>query len=111
MDKMLTVVETELYSKGAAKMWSAAERADIVSWLAANPLVGDVIAGTSGLRKVRVARAGMGKRGGGRIIYFVRHGDRIWLLMAYPKSQRDDLPKALYAQIVEYLNDYTKEEK
>lgn len=35
-----------------------------ITWLAANPLAGDVIPGCGGLRKVRWSRGGMGKRGG-----------------------------------------------
>ena len=44
------------------------EYADFQSELAANPLAGDVIEGTGGLRKVRVAAKGRGKRGGARAI-------------------------------------------
>ena len=44
------------------------ERADIVSWLAANPESGDVIEGTGGARKVRFAGRGKGKSGGYRVI-------------------------------------------
>ena len=40
-----------------------------------NPEAGDVISGTAGLRKVRVARAGHGKRGGARgLLLFARAG-------------------------------------
>ena len=34
----------------------------------------------------------MGKRGGGRVIYYVALGtDRFYMMAAYPKNQRDDL--------------------
>ena len=38
--------------------------------LMANPKQGDVIQGTGGLRKVRIAGRGKGKRGGSRVIYY-----------------------------------------
>jgi hypothetical protein len=61
-----TVVETPTYLAIANKLFSEDERADIVALLAADPECGDVIRGTGGFRKVRVARKGMGKSGGGK---------------------------------------------
>src|SRR2546430_16644565 len=61
-----TVVETPTYLAIANKLFSEEERADIVALVAADPECGDVIRGTGGFRKVRVARKGMGKSGGGR---------------------------------------------
>ena len=40
--------------------------------IAQNPLSGDVIPGLQGIRKIRFAFGGRGKRGGGRAIYFLR---------------------------------------
>jgi hypothetical protein len=59
-----TVVETPTYLAIANKLFSEEERADIVALVAADPECGDVIRGTGGFRKVRVARKGMGKSGG-----------------------------------------------
>ena len=59
-----TVVETPTYLAIANKLFSEEERADIVALVAADPECGDLIRGTGGFRKVRVARKGMGKRGG-----------------------------------------------
>lgn len=47
------------------------EYAEFPSHLQNNPLSGDVIEGTGGLRKVRVAARGKGERGGARVIYFI----------------------------------------
>jgi len=58
---MQTVVETPGYLKAAESIFSVEERADIVAMAAARPECGEVIRGTGGFRKVRVARAGMGK--------------------------------------------------
>ena len=45
-----------------------------------------------GIRKMRWAGSGRGKRGGLRVIYYWQVADdQIWLLLAYPKNERDDL--------------------
>lgn len=76
-----------------------------INWLAANPEAGDVIPGSGGCRKVRWARAGMGKRGGARVIYFnqLELGE-IWLLMVYVKAKFDNLPVSFLNQLREAIN-------
>lgn len=69
---MYTVFETGVFQRYASAIWADGEREAFITWLAANPLAGDVIPGTGGLRKVRWSRAGMGKRGGTRVIYTTR---------------------------------------
>jgi hypothetical protein len=45
------------------------------------------------VRKVHWSRSGSGKQGGVRVIYYNRLADgRIWLLLIYAKSARDNLP-------------------
>jgi hypothetical protein len=62
-----------------------------LDFIAANPDAGDVIPDTGGLRKVRWGRAGTGKRGGVRIIYFY-HDDTmpLFLLLIYAKTEREN---------------------
>jgi hypothetical protein len=50
--------------RASESIFSEAERADIVSMVAADPECGTVMEGTGGFRKVRIGRDGMGKRGG-----------------------------------------------
>ena len=89
---MYTVYETAIFIKSALDIWSEDERLEFIQWIATNPEMGDVIPGTSGLRKVRWARSGTGKRGGTRIIYFNRLTEgEISLLIAYSKSKFDNL--------------------
>ena len=48
---------------------------------------------TKALRKVRWARAGMGKSGGARVVYFVRSAaGEVVLIVAYAKGDADNLP-------------------
>lgn len=66
---MYTIVETEVFKGKAGKIWVEEERLEFFSYLAQNPLVGDVIKGSQGLRKIRWQASGKGKRGGVRIIF------------------------------------------
>lgn len=51
-----------------------------------------MIKGLRGARKARIARPGMGKRGGGRVIYYLAvKGQILAFLLAYPKNEKDDL--------------------
>jgi hypothetical protein len=64
------------------------------SVLMKNPKAGDVIKGTGGLRKVRVAsvKRGKGKRGGTRVIYYwYLEGKQFWLFTIYGKDEVTDL--------------------
>ncbi len=67
---MRTTIETPLFQRQAAKLWTDEQRLDFLAWLAANPDAGDVIPGADGARKVRWVLPGTGKRGGERVIYF-----------------------------------------
>jgi mRNA-degrading endonuclease RelE of RelBE toxin-antitoxin system len=57
-----------------------------------DPDAGVRIPGTGGLRKIRSAAEGRGKRGGIRVIYYpVKSRSVILLLLLYAKNERDDL--------------------
>ena len=65
--------------------------AEVEAEIVANPKH-PLIRGLRGVRKARIQRPGMGKRGGGRVVYYVALGtDRFYMMAAYPKSERDDL--------------------
>ena len=59
--------------------------------LVEHPDAGDLIRHSSGLRKIRWAGSGRGKRGGSRIIYYWDLGDRILMVYLYRKNERADL--------------------
>jgi mRNA-degrading endonuclease RelE of RelBE toxin-antitoxin system len=91
----VSVVETETFVRQSDGVLSTASREELIGFLAFNPEAGDVIQGTGGVRKVRWAVPGKGKRGGLRVIYYF-HSERIplFLLMAYAKSKKTDLSRA-----------------
>lgn len=88
----ITVAETQAFARSAEKIWGEDERAELVDYVAHNPEAGDVIPGTGGVRKLRWARSGSGKRGGARVVYFYYRPDcPLYLLLAYAKAQASDL--------------------
>mgnify|MGYP001241825599 CR=1 FL=1 len=89
---MQTVAETPTFIKQAAGLFSEDEKAALIDYLASNPLAGDEIPGAGGVRKVRFAVRGKGKRGGARVIYYWYSDDSpIYALLVYGKNQKTDL--------------------
>ena len=93
MRLMQTVVETPEYLNAAKKAkMTDEERAHAVDFLAERPDAGDVIPGTGGCRKVRIAGKGKGKSGGYRVITFYADKDTpVFLLTVISKGKRADL--------------------
>ena len=89
---MQTVAETSLFSRQAERLFDADEKAAVIAFLASNPYAGDEIPGTAGVRKVRVAAHGRGKRGGARVIYYVfDESAPIYALLVYGKGEKANL--------------------
>jgi hypothetical protein len=90
--QMLTVVETLLFQRQWPLYWSEDERGQFASFIAVHPTAGDVVPESGGIRKVRWGRAGSGKSGGVRVIYFIRTNlSEVVLLTMYAKSKTDNL--------------------
>ncbi len=103
---MVTLIESPIFTKLWPDYWSEDERGEFAAWLAENPYVGNVVPGSGGIRKVRWARKGAGKRGGVRVIYFTHPGDGlIWLLTLYAKSSKDNVPAHILKALKEELVD------
>ena len=95
MGSMHTIVETEPYLAQVERLFDFEERSAIVDTVAADPKCGAVIPGTGGVRKLRVAASGRGKRGGARVIYLFGGEDvPLFLLAAFAKNEKSDLSKA-----------------
>lgn len=105
---MFTIVETQLFTRLVGKYLDDDEYAALQAVLVGNPEAGVVIPGTGGVRKVRWATGGRGKRGGVRVIYFVRrHHGVIWMLDIYAKSVREDVSAKVLRRVREEIEDVT----
>ena len=92
LTRPIAVAETHGFARAASKIWNEEDRAALIDHLAHNPEDGDIIPGTGGVRKLRWGKAGVGKRGGARVIYFYYRPDcPLYLLLAYAKAQASDL--------------------
>ncbi len=70
--------------------WAVVERT-----LLDNPDAGDIVAGAGGVRKLRVAFEGRGKRGSARTIYLhIAERSKVYFLLAYSKNVKDSLTAA-----------------
>ena len=89
---MFTVVETLLFQRQWPLYWTEDERGAFAAYIAEHPKGGDVVPESGGIRKVRWGRAGSGKSGGVRVIYFGRNAaEELVLLTLYAKSKTDNL--------------------
>jgi hypothetical protein len=93
---MQTVIQTPTFLADAkAAGLDDTELAEIAATIAANPLVGDIIPGTGGARKVRFGGKGKGKSGGYRVItYYAAEDVPVFLLALVDKGQRADISQA-----------------
>ena len=89
---MLTVVETLLFQKQWPLYWSEEQRGVFAAYIAEYPDAGDVVPESGGIRKVRWRRAGSGKSGRVRVIYFMRSvEEELVLLTLYSKGKTDNI--------------------
>lgn len=102
---MLTIAELPEYIRRADKLMSAAERLDIVNYLAAHPKAGDLMEGTGGVRKLRWGRGAQGKSGGVRVIYYVHSNLMpLYLLTIFAKNERSNISKSERNEMVELVD-------
>lgn len=91
----MVIIETSIFAKQISGLLSDDDYAAFQASIIENPGLGDLIPQSGGIRKVRCALPGTGKRGGARIIYFWQVSeDQIFMLLAYAKSDNDNLSPA-----------------
>ncbi len=99
---MLTFIELESFALVRDKYLDDDDFAEFQWYLAGQPDAGNVIPGSGGCRKVRWALAGRGKRGGARVIYFLRLvSGQIVLVTMYGKNVRENIDPALLKRLKE----------
>ena len=106
------MVELAEFARDAGRIWSEGERAEFTDYIARHPEAGAVVQGTGGVRKVRWAAKGKGKRGGARVIYFFCTPDNpLFLVAAYAKGERENITEAdrkLYAMMAAEMKSMLK---
>lgn len=104
----LEFIETPTFSRKCRELLTEDEYCQLQEHLTHSPDAGAVIVGTGGCRKIRWAKAGKGKSGGVRAIYYYLCADgQIFMLLVYPKSEKDSLSnreKAILKDIVQSLS-------
>ena len=101
-------IETNVFTQLAATLLDDEDLRGLQNLLLEKPDRGPVFTGTGGLRKLRFALPGRGKRGGARVIYYWQSDQgRIFLFLIYPKGAKDDLTpkeKTILKQLVKELS-------
>mgnify|MGYP000337807233 CR=1 FL=1 len=99
-------IETPTFTRAITSLLADDNYAHMQIALVQNPSLGDVIRGGGGLRKLRYAVSGRGKRGGIRVIYYwLKDENQTYMLLAYAKSVKD----TLNAQELAVLSELVKE--
>lgn len=91
----MLIIETSIFTRQVRDLLSDDEYRELQVSLVSRPDAGNIIPGSGGLRKVRWATQGKGKRGGLRVIYYWAVArQRLFMLFIYAKSDQDDLTPA-----------------
>ena len=101
----VTFVELPAYARRARDLLDDDAQLDLCVRLLTRPDAGDVIPASGGLRKIRVAAKGHGRRGGARVIYYWQNAAGvIWLCRIYAKNEAENLPAAEVKKIQRELS-------
>ena len=104
--RVFTFIESSIFERVLPVYLDDDEYAELQQYLIQNPEAGEVVPGSGGVRKVRWARPGSGKRGGLRLIHFVRYRpSEFWMLPLYAKARRENVPAHILKQLVEAFRD------
>jgi mRNA-degrading endonuclease RelE of RelBE toxin-antitoxin system len=90
---VFSFIETKLFTRLVQDYLTDDEYRELQAMLIGHPEAGNVIPGSGGVRKLRWKAVGRGKRGGYRVIYYVkRPRNVIWMLTLYPKNVAENIP-------------------
>jgi len=89
---VFSFIETRLFTRLVQDYLTDDEYRALQTMLIEDPEAGDVIPGSGGVRKLRWRAPGRGKRGGYRVIYYVKRARNvIWMLTMYPKTVAENI--------------------
>lgn len=101
----MVIIEAPMFSRLVYEYLSEDEYAAVQWALALHPELGVIIPHSGGLRKLRWAAAGKGKRGGLRVIYYWKsRAGEIWLLTLYAKNEIADIPPHVLMKLKEEID-------
>lgn len=99
---MFTFIESAAFSRFRDVYLDDDDYAELQQYMMHNPEAGKIVRGSGGVRKLRWRREGAGKRGGLRVIYFLRHRpNEFWMLALYAKAKRENVPAHVLRQLKE----------
>lgn len=99
-------IETPSFTRMVTALLTDDEYTGLQNILMNNPQCGDIIKGGGGIRKLRYAVQGHGKSGGVRVIYYwIKEDHRIYMLVVYPKSKKDNLTDRETALLREFVKE------
>jgi len=92
-------IETQRFSDALYDYLDEDSYQELQVSLIERPDQGDIIPGGGGIRKLRFAAQGKGKKGGVRVIYYwVTKAGQIYMIAIYPKGRKDNLTDAELAE-------------
>lgn len=99
---MYTFIESSTFKRMCPVYLDDDEYAELQQFMMREPEAGTLVRGSGGVRKLRWSRRGTGKRGGLRVIYFVRHDpNEFWMLTIYAKTKHENIPAHILRQLLE----------
>jgi hypothetical protein len=97
-----TFIESAAFGRVRGVYLDDDEYAELQQFLMQNPEAGNMVRGSGGVRKLRWRREGSGKRGGLRVIYFVRYQPaEFWMLALYAKAKQENVPADILRKLKE----------
>jgi len=103
---MAIFVESSIFARLCPAYLDDDEYAELQQFLLLKPEAGQIVPGSGGVRKLRWARPGMGKRGGLRVIYYVQYEPmEFWMLTMYSKAREANIPAHVLRKLVEAFRD------
>lgn len=102
----MTFVQMSFFFKAAARLLSDEDVRLLENFLIENPKIGRVMEGTGGLRKMRWAKKGAGKRSGVRVVYFwAERRSVLYFFDIYDKNEKVDLSPSDKKRLVNLLKE------
>jgi len=97
---VFTFIESSAFERARSLYLSDDDYSELQQFMLQNPEAGRLVSGSGGVRKLRWARPGGGRRGGLRIIYFVRYRpNEFWMLTMYAKAKVQNVPAHILREL------------